>query len=81
RVLSRPGPEGAPATRPATALPARGPIPAPSNYTIQPRDFLRWMAQRAYGNEMLWPEIYHANRNVLGPNPDLIYPGVTVRIP
>ncbi len=67
--------------RPLTPLPARGAIPAPSRYTIQPRDFLRWMAQRAYGNEMLWPEIYHANRNVLGPNPDLIYPGVTVFIP
>jgi nucleoid-associated protein YgaU len=62
-------------------LPARGPIPQRSLYTIQPRDFLRWMSQRAYGNEMLWPEIYHANRNVLGPNPDLIYPGVTVYIP
>jgi hypothetical protein len=30
---------------------------------------------------MFWPEIYHSNRNVLGPNPDLIYPGVRVYIP
>lgn len=67
--------------RPATPLPARGPIAQRSNYTIQPRDFLRWISQRAYGNEMLWPEIYNANRRVLGPNPDLIYPGVTVYIP
>lgn len=70
-------------TRPVavTPLPARGPIARQANYTIQPRDFLRWMSQRAYGNEMLWPEIYHANRGVLGANPDLIYPGVTVYIP
>jgi nucleoid-associated protein YgaU len=62
-------------------LPARGPIAQRSTYTIQPRDFLRWMSARAYGNERFWPEIYHANRNVLGPNPDLIYPGVRVYIP
>lgn len=66
---------------PTTPLPARGPIGQRTNYTIQPRDFLRWIAQRAYGTEVFWPEIYHANRNVLGPNPDLIYPGVTVYIP
>jgi nucleoid-associated protein YgaU len=70
-------------TRPVTPapLPARGPIARRANYTIQPRDFLRWMAQRAYGNEMAWREIYDANRRVLGPNPDLIYPNVTVYIP
>jgi nucleoid-associated protein YgaU len=65
----------------AAPLPARGPIAQRANYTIQPRDFLRWIAQRAYGNEMLWPEIYYSNLNVLGPNPDLIYPGVRVYIP
>ncbi|GAB4426263.1 MAG: hypothetical protein OHK0015_07000 [Chloroflexi bacterium OHK40] len=64
-----------------TALPARGPIAQRSYYTIQPQDYLRWMAQRAYGTEVFWPEIYHANRNVLGPNPDLIFPGVRVYIP
>ena len=65
----------------AVPLPVRGPIGQRANYTIQPRDFLRWIAQRAYGTEIFWPEIYHANRNVLGPNPDLIYPGVKVYIP
>ena len=65
----------------AVPLPVRGPIGQRANYTIQPRDFLRWIAQRAYGTEIFWPEIYHANRNVLGPNPDLIYPGVAVFIP
>ncbi len=71
------------AVRPAApvALPARGPIARHSSYTIQPHDYLRWIALRAYGNELLWPEIFHANRNVLGPDPDLIYPGVRVYIP
>jgi nucleoid-associated protein YgaU len=73
----------APVARPPAVV---GPLPttaiAPrSFYTIQPRDFLRWMSLRAYGNERFWPEIYGANRNVLGPNPDLIYPGVRVYIP
>ncbi len=71
------------AARPAApaALPARGPIARQSFYTIQPHDYLRWIALRAYGNELLWPEIFHANRNVLGPDPDLIYPGVRIYIP
>jgi nucleoid-associated protein YgaU len=71
------------AVRPAVpaALPARGPIARQSFYTIQPHDYLRWIALRAYGNELRWPEIYHANRNVLGPDPDLIYPGVRIYVP
>ncbi|MFQ3663787.1 MAG: LysM peptidoglycan-binding domain-containing protein [Chloroflexaceae bacterium] len=64
-----------------TALPARGPIARQSFYTIQPHDYLRWIALRAYGNELLWPEIFQANRNVLGPDPDLIFPGVRIYIP
>ncbi|MCS6882342.1 MAG: LysM peptidoglycan-binding domain-containing protein [Oscillochloridaceae bacterium] len=62
-------------------LPARGPIARHSFYTIQPHDYLRWIAVRAYGNELLWPRIFNANRNVLGPDPDLIYPGVRIYIP
>jgi len=77
--LTLPGTTARPAV--AAPLPARGPIGQRANYTIQPRDFLRWIAQRAYGTEIFWPEIYHANRNVLGPNPDLIFPGVKVYIP
>lgn len=69
-----------PATQSAP-LPARGPIGQRTFYTIQQRDYLRWIAQRAYGAERFWPEIYQANRAVLGANPDLIYPGVRVYIP
>ncbi|MFV9507100.1 MAG: LysM peptidoglycan-binding domain-containing protein [Oscillochloridaceae bacterium umkhey_bin13] len=78
--LTLPVVPGRPVLRPTGQLP-QGPIARPGQYTIQPRDFLRWMAQRAYGNEMRWREIYNANRNVLGPNPDLIYPGVRVFVP
>ena len=70
-----------PVSNVAVALPARGPINQRAAYTIQPDDFLRWMAQRAYGTERSWPTIYNANRKVLGSNPDLIYPQVTVYIP
>jgi nucleoid-associated protein YgaU len=79
--LTMPGLTTRAVVRPAELLPIRGSIAQQANYTIQPRDFLRWMAERAYGNEVFWPEIFRANRNVLGPNPDLIYPGVTVYIP
>ncbi|NTU82659.1 MAG: LysM peptidoglycan-binding domain-containing protein, partial [Chloroflexales bacterium] len=79
--LALPGIAGPTVTVVSAPLPARGPISQRAYYTIQPQDFLRWMAQRAYGTEIFWPEIYNANLNVLGPNPDLIYPGVTVYIP
>lgn len=75
-VLPRIGALPAPAR-----LPARGPIARHSFYTIQPHDYLRWIAVRAYGNELLWPQIFNANRGVLGPDPDLIYPGVRIYIP
>ena len=57
-----------------------GPAEAKS-YTIEPGDWLSKIAQKFYGSPYLWPLIYEANRDRLGPDPDLIHPGVTLRIP
>ena len=49
-------------------------------YTIQRGDTLSKIALRYYGNAMKYPVIFEANREVIK-DPDLIYPGQTIRIP
>jgi hypothetical protein len=54
-----------------------------TNYTVQPNDNLTTIALRAYGNAADWPVIYNypANKKVIGPNPDLLQPGMVLFIP
>lgn len=49
-------------------------------YTIVRGDSLSKIAKRYYGNAMKYPVIFEANKEVIK-NPDLIYPGQTIRIP
>ena len=49
-------------------------------YVVQAGDWLSKIAQRYYGDMMAYAEIAEANRNIV-PNPDLIYPGQSLRIP
>lgn len=49
-------------------------------YTIQSGDTLSGIAKRYYGDAMKYPVLFEANREVIK-NPDLIYPGQTIRIP
>lgn len=49
-------------------------------YTIKKGDTLSHIAKHFYGNAMKYPEIFEANREVIK-DPDLIYPGQTIRIP
>jgi nucleoid-associated protein YgaU len=44
-------------------------------------DYLSKIAQRFYGNGNLWPKIYAANKAVIGPDPNLIFPGQSLVIP
>jgi nucleoid-associated protein YgaU len=44
-------------------------------YIVVPGDSLSAIAQRFLGNGNRWPEIYQKNKGVIGPNPNLIYPG------
>jgi nucleoid-associated protein YgaU len=54
---------------------------APMNtYVVVKGDSLSKIAQRAYGDGNKWRKIYEANKDVIK-DPDLIYPGQSLRIP
>ena len=59
------------------------PIQPGSTYIVQPGDTLSGIAQQAYGDgsEASWRRIYTANQQVIGPNPNLLYPGTALYIP
>jgi nucleoid-associated protein YgaU len=58
------------------------PTPAASSktYVVQEGDSLSKIAKREYGNANDWRKIFEANRDLIK-NPDLIYPGQTLKIP
>ena len=60
-----------------TAPPAEGAV---EFYEIQSGDTLSKLAKQFYGDAMLYPKIFEANREVIR-DADLIYPGQKIRIP
>jgi nucleoid-associated protein YgaU len=62
--------QGGPA---ATAVPL-------TSYVVVKGDSLSKIAQRAYGDARKWRKIYEANKDLIK-DPDLIYPGQSLRIP
>lgn len=80
-------PKPAPAPPPTAAPPPPAPPPSPApvaqptTYTVVGGDNLSRIAQRYYGNANLWRQIYDANRNVIGGNPNLVRPGQRLTIP
>ncbi len=52
-----------------------------SNYTVQPGDTIFSIARQAYGSDDRWSEIYNANIQVIGNNPDVLHPEVVLYIP
>lgn len=62
----------------------RSPGPTQPNsrtYKVVRGDCLWKIAKRFLGNGSRWPEIYNLNRNVIGGNPNLIYPGQVLVLP
>lgn len=55
--------------------------PAAQTYTVVSGDCLWNIAKRFYGNGSQYTIIYDANRDVIGGNPNLIYPGQVLTIP
>ncbi len=51
------------------------------SYTVVNGDCLWNIAKQFYGNGSLYTVIYDANREVIGGNPNLIYPGQVLTIP
>ena len=75
----------------APAQPA-APAPAPAatgtggggggtTYTVKKGDNLWTLAKKFYGSGADYTKIYEANRDTIGKNPNLIYPGQTFTIP
>ena len=51
-----------------------------TSYVVVKGDSLSKIAQRAYGDARKWRKIYEANKDLIK-DPDLIYPGQSLRIP
>ena len=51
------------------------------SYTVQQGDNLWNIAKHQLGDPSRWGEIYKANADVIGQNPDLIMPGTTIQMP
>ena len=54
--------------------------PASRTYVVQKGDSLSKIAKHEYGDANQWKAIFEANRDTIK-DPDLIYPGQTLRIP
>jgi len=48
-------------------------------YEVEPGDTLSGIAEKVCGNDN-WQKIYKENKNVIGGNPNLIYPGQVLHI-
>ena len=61
----------------ATSRPASS---TPKTYTVKPGDTLWAIAKKTLGDGGRWREIYNNNTNVIGKDPNLIFPGQVLRI-
>lgn len=52
-----------------------------TTYTVHAGDSLFSISQKAYGNGADWPLIYDANKQVIGPNPNVLRIGEVLTIP
>ena len=50
-------------------------------YEVEGGDSLVKIARAAYGDARQWQKIYYANRDFIGPNPNLIRPRTILKIP
>ena len=54
---------------------------SPNQYTVKSGDSLSAIAEHFYSDANRWPDIYRANRTLIGGNPNLIHPGQVLTIP
>jgi nucleoid-associated protein YgaU len=50
-------------------------------YTVDSGDNLSAIARQELGDANRWREIYELNKEVIGDNPDLIQPGMELKLP
>ena len=64
----------------STAPTPAAPTPAVKTYVVKKGDSLSKIAKHEYGNANDWRKIFEANRDIIK-DPDLIFPGQTLKIP
>jgi len=64
----------------AGATTARPTPPVPKTYTVKPGDTLWAIAKKTLNDGSRWREIYNNNTDVIGKDPNLIFPGQVLRI-
>ncbi|OAT81140.1 LysM peptidoglycan-binding domain-containing protein [Desulfotomaculum copahuensis] len=69
------------ATQSAQTRPRPDTKPIPKVYVVKPGDSLWKIAKLQLGNGSRWQDIYANNKRVIGPNPNLIYPGQRLVMP
>jgi nucleoid-associated protein YgaU len=62
----------------ATSMPS---MTSTRTYIVKSGDTLSGIAESEMGDAKRWPELYAANKEAVGKNPDLIHPGLELRIP
>jgi nucleoid-associated protein YgaU len=71
---------GSASTSPGSTAPGTDNTTGGRTYVVVKGDSLSKIAKREYGDVKEWRRIYEANRDVVK-DPDLIYPGQTLRLP
>jgi Cellulase (glycosyl hydrolase family 5) len=85
-VAAAPPPHAEPAPPPEVQL-AAAPINTESTtdaatiYYVAAGDTLKSIALDVYGEQDAWPSIYDMNATTIGPDPDVLVPGVPLRVP
>jgi nucleoid-associated protein YgaU len=51
------------------------------SYTVKEGDTLSLIAKKIYGDESKYKKIYEANKDLIGPDPDMIKVGQELTIP
>ena len=66
---------------PGSEIHAPDEIKAEKSYTVKGGDNLSDIAQEQLGDANRWKEIYKLNKDLIGDNPDLIQPGMKLKLP
>lgn len=77
------------ASRPPKGKPGLQPAPAPGNpnngtermHVVKPGESLSLIAGMYWNDVLLWPILYDRNKSTVGPNPNLIQPGMRLVVP
>lgn len=77
---------GASATAPAAGQPSAGSGsgsngPSKTNHTVVSGESLSLISGKYWKDVLLWPILYDANKSVVGPDPNKIYPGQKLMVP